>query len=103
MDRTIGRRLIHTLHLVETNIPRFRDRPSRSLRLMETSHLVQEMVTWRHRSISRLMPLFTKYARKAPAKRKVESPAARKTHSASTGLALEQISGFRTQLMSVFW
>jgi hypothetical protein len=30
---------------------------------MGTSYLVQEMVTWRHRSISRLTPLFTKYAR----------------------------------------
>src|ERR1700731_3505295 len=55
MERTIARRLIHTLHLVETSIPRFRDRPPGSSRLMGTSHLVQEMVTWRHRSISRFV------------------------------------------------
>src|SRR5260370_26412194 len=63
MERTIARRLIHPLHLVETSIPRFRDRPPGPLRLMGTSHLVLEMVTWRHRSISRLTLLFTKYAR----------------------------------------
>jgi len=57
------------------------------------------MVTWRHRSISRLTLLFTKYARevaKLLAKRQVESAAARKTHGAFTDLALEQISGFGT-------
>jgi len=37
--------------------------------------------------------------RKAPAKRQVEPSAARKTHAASTGLALELISGFGTKLM----
>src|ERR1700680_1178764 len=36
--------------------------------------------------------------RKAPAKRQVESSAARKTHGASTGLALGLISGFGTKL-----
>jgi hypothetical protein len=66
---------------------------------MGTPHLVLEMVTWRHRSISRLTLMFTKYARevaKLLAKRKVESAAARKMHGASTGLPLEQISGFGT-------
>jgi hypothetical protein len=98
MERTIARRLIHPLHLVETSIPRFGDRPPGPLRLMGTSHFVLEMVTWRHRSISRLMQLFTKYAREVakllPSDK--SNPAARKTRGASTGLALEQISGFDT-------
>jgi hypothetical protein len=63
MDEPLHGGLLHTLHLVETSIPRFRDRPPGSLRLLGTSHLVLEMFTWRHRSISRLTLLFTKYAR----------------------------------------
>jgi hypothetical protein len=72
---------------------------------MGTSHLVQEMVTWRHRSISSVTALFTKSARevaKLLPSDKSDSTAARKTHSASTGFALEQISGFGTSLMLVF-